>query len=56
MTVGPLACSVKASLNLMGLEVGQPRLPYVGPDEAELAVLEAMLERHGLLDHLHARL
>ncbi|MDQ6816026.1 MAG: 4-hydroxy-tetrahydrodipicolinate synthase [Actinomycetota bacterium] len=56
MTVVPLACSVKASLNLLGLEAGIPRLPYVEPDERELAVLQAMLERHGLLDHLHASL
>lgn len=56
MCVVPLACSVKASLNLLGLGVGAPRLPYVEPDERELAVLEAMLERHGLLDHMHARL
>ncbi len=54
--VAPLTCSVKAALNLLGLRVGVPRLPYVEPDEAELAVLKAMLERHGLLDHLHARL
>jgi 4-hydroxy-tetrahydrodipicolinate synthase len=54
--VAPLTCSVKASLNLLGLRVGVPRLPYVEPDEAELAVLKAMLERHGLLDHMHARL
>ena len=56
MCVVPLACSVKAALNLLGLRVGAPRLPYVEPDERELAVLEAMLERHGLLDHMHARL
>ncbi len=56
LCVVPLACAVKASLNLLGLGVGAPRLPYVEPDEAEHAVLKAMLDRHGLLDHLHARL
>ncbi|HEY6399412.1 MAG TPA: 4-hydroxy-tetrahydrodipicolinate synthase [Solirubrobacteraceae bacterium] len=56
LCVVPLACAVKASLNLLGLGAGAPRLPYVEPDEAEYAVLKAMLERHGLLDHLHARL
>jgi 4-hydroxy-tetrahydrodipicolinate synthase len=45
----PLACSVKAALNLLGLPGGHPRLPYVELDEAELAPVRAMLERHGLL-------
>ena len=47
--VAPLACSVKAALNLLGFDVGKPRLPYVEPDEQETATLRAMLERHGLL-------
>jgi 4-hydroxy-tetrahydrodipicolinate synthase len=47
--VAPLACSVKAALNLLGLEVGAPRLPYVELDDAERTVVRAMLERHGLL-------
>ena len=45
----PLACSVKAALNLIGIRAGRPRLPYVELDEAELAPVRAMLERHGLL-------
>jgi 4-hydroxy-tetrahydrodipicolinate synthase len=49
MAVAPLACSVKAALNLLGFEVGSPRLPYVEPDEQEVGVIRAMLERHGLL-------
>jgi 4-hydroxy-tetrahydrodipicolinate synthase len=49
LTVAPLACSVKAALRLLGIEVGGPRLPYVDLDERELAIIEAMLERHGLL-------
>jgi 4-hydroxy-tetrahydrodipicolinate synthase len=47
--VAPLACSVKAALSLIGFDVGAPRLPYVELDERELAVIRAMLERHGLL-------
>ncbi len=49
--VAPLACSTKAALNLIGLPVGAPRLPYVELDEREIEVIRAMLERHGLLDH-----
>jgi 4-hydroxy-tetrahydrodipicolinate synthase len=49
MSVVPLAIAVKASLGLMGMGVGEPRLPYVPPDEHELEILRAMLERHGLL-------
>jgi 4-hydroxy-tetrahydrodipicolinate synthase len=55
LTVAPLACSVKAALRLLGFEVGGPRLPYVDLDDRELAVIEAMLERHGLLAGAHAR-
>ncbi|MDQ6778963.1 MAG: 4-hydroxy-tetrahydrodipicolinate synthase [Actinomycetota bacterium] len=49
MSVVPLAAAVKASLGMLGLGVGEPRLPYVPPDERELEILRAMLERHGLL-------
>jgi 4-hydroxy-tetrahydrodipicolinate synthase len=49
LAVAPLACSTKAALNLLGFEVGAPRLPYVELDEGETAVVRAMLERHGLL-------
>jgi 4-hydroxy-tetrahydrodipicolinate synthase len=49
MSVVPLAVAVKASLGLLGMGLGEPRLPYVAPDEHELEVLRAMLERHGLL-------
>jgi 4-hydroxy-tetrahydrodipicolinate synthase len=49
LAIAPLACSVKAALNLVGIEVGSPRLPYVELDESETAVVRAMLERHGLL-------
>jgi 4-hydroxy-tetrahydrodipicolinate synthase len=54
LAVAPLACSTKAALNLIGLPVGPPRLPYVELDERELGVIRAMLERHGLLQPLTA--
>ncbi|MDE3130793.1 MAG: 4-hydroxy-tetrahydrodipicolinate synthase [Acidobacteriota bacterium] len=49
LAIAPAACSCKAALNLIGVEVGAPRLPYVALDESELAVIRALLERHGLL-------
>jgi 4-hydroxy-tetrahydrodipicolinate synthase len=49
LAVAPLACSTKAALNLIGLAVGSPRLPYLELDEQELEVIRALLERHGLL-------
>src|ERR1700761_605852 len=49
LAVAPLACSTKAALNLLGFEVGAPRLPYVELDDHETAVVRAMLQRHGLL-------
>ncbi len=49
LPVAPLACAVKASLNLLGIRAGAPRLPYVELDDHELDVIRAMLERHGLL-------
>ena len=48
LAVAPLACSVKAALSLMGIEVGAPRLPYVDLDEAERHTVKQLLERHGL--------
>ena len=52
--VAPLACATKSALNLLGFEVGAPRLPYVELDEDETAVVRAMLERHGLLQTARA--
>jgi 4-hydroxy-tetrahydrodipicolinate synthase len=49
LAIAPPACAVKAALNLLGLRVGQPRLPYVELDERETATVRALLERHGLL-------
>ncbi|HEY2160689.1 MAG TPA: 4-hydroxy-tetrahydrodipicolinate synthase [Solirubrobacteraceae bacterium] len=54
MGVAPLACSTKAALNLIGIEVGGPRLPYVELDERETRVIRGMLERHGLLQAAQA--
>jgi 4-hydroxy-tetrahydrodipicolinate synthase len=54
LAVAPLACSVKAALNLLAIDVGRPRLPYVELDEREREVVRAMLERHGLLQTAHA--
>jgi 4-hydroxy-tetrahydrodipicolinate synthase len=51
MAIAPAACSLKAALNLIGVPVGKPRLPYVELDADELAVVRAMLERHGMLAH-----
>jgi 4-hydroxy-tetrahydrodipicolinate synthase len=49
LSITPMACTVKAALNLIGLDVGRPRLPYVELDEHELATIREMLERHGML-------
>jgi 4-hydroxy-tetrahydrodipicolinate synthase len=49
LAVAPLACSVKAALGLIGIDVGAPRLPYVELDERELGIVRALLERHGML-------
>src|ERR1700760_3296672 len=47
--IAPLAASNKAALNMIGIPVGKPRLPYVELDADEQAVVRAMLERHGML-------
>jgi 4-hydroxy-tetrahydrodipicolinate synthase len=49
MGIAPAACTSKAALNLLGLGVGAPRLPYVELDEEELSVIRGLLARHGLL-------
>ncbi len=49
LAVAPAACSVKAGLNMLGFDVGAPRLPYVELDDQETATVRALLERHGLL-------
>jgi 4-hydroxy-tetrahydrodipicolinate synthase len=54
LAVAPLACAVKAALNLLGFAVGVPRLPYVELDEQETATVRAMLEHRGLLQTARA--
>jgi 4-hydroxy-tetrahydrodipicolinate synthase len=48
-SVAPLACSIKAALEMVGIRAGRPRLPYVELDDSELEIVRAMLERHGML-------
>ena len=52
--IAPAACSIKAALNLIGMNVGGVRLPYVELDESETETIRAMLERHGLLHAVRA--
>lgn len=52
--IGPRACTLKAALRLIGLPMGPPRLPYVELEPAEVEVIRAMLERHGLLQAARA--
>jgi 4-hydroxy-tetrahydrodipicolinate synthase len=49
LAIAPMATTVKAALNLLGIRAGAPRLPYVELDEQEMATVTALLERHGLL-------
>jgi 4-hydroxy-tetrahydrodipicolinate synthase len=49
MAIAPAAATNKAALNLIGVPVGAPRLPYVELDEDETSILRALLERHGML-------
>jgi 4-hydroxy-tetrahydrodipicolinate synthase len=50
LAVAPYSATVKAALNMLGLEVGAPRLPLVELDEREVATVRSMLERHNLLE------
>ena len=52
--IAPAACSIKAALNLIGMNVGGVRLPYVELDERETETIRAMLERHGMLHAVRA--
>lgn len=49
LSVGPAAMCTKAALNLMGVNAGRTRLPYVDADEQETAVIRKMLEARGLV-------
>ena len=48
-TVTQLSMTVKAGLNLLGLEVGGVRLPLVEANDDEVAQIRGALERRGLL-------
>ena len=54
LAIAPMATTVKAALNMLGIRVGAPRLPYVELDEQEMATVSALLERHGLLQAARA--
>ncbi len=54
LSIAPMATTVKSALNLIGLRVGAPRLPYVELDDRETATVRALLERHGLLQTARA--
>jgi 4-hydroxy-tetrahydrodipicolinate synthase len=49
MGIAPAAVTNKAALNLLGIRVGGPRLPYVELDESETETIRTLLERHGML-------
>jgi 4-hydroxy-tetrahydrodipicolinate synthase len=49
MGIAPAAVTNKAALNLLGIHVGGPRLPYVELDECETETIRTLLERHGML-------
>jgi 4-hydroxy-tetrahydrodipicolinate synthase len=49
MAIAPAAVTNKAALNLLGIPVGEPRLPYVPLDPSETAVIRDLLDRRGLL-------
>jgi 4-hydroxy-tetrahydrodipicolinate synthase len=48
-SIAQLSMTVKAGLDLLGVEVGGVRLPLVEADEDEVAQIRGALERHGLL-------
>jgi 4-hydroxy-tetrahydrodipicolinate synthase len=56
LTVTTNPIPIKTALNLLGHRVGGLRLPLVEADDHERGVVQAMLERHGLLGPVHARL
>ncbi|HEY7873960.1 MAG TPA: dihydrodipicolinate synthase family protein, partial [Actinomycetota bacterium] len=47
LTASPIP--VKAAVGMLGLDVGDPRLPLVPPTEKEAAAIRATLEAAGLL-------
>ena len=49
MGIAPAAVTNKVALNLLGIQVGGPRLPYVELDDSETETIRTLLERHGML-------
>jgi 4-hydroxy-tetrahydrodipicolinate synthase len=49
MTLTASPIPVKAAVNMIGLEVGEPRLPLVPATDEEAAAIRAALEGEGLL-------
>jgi 4-hydroxy-tetrahydrodipicolinate synthase len=49
MGIAPAAVTNKAALNLLGVNVGGPRLPYVELEDDETDLIRSLLERHGML-------
>jgi 4-hydroxy-tetrahydrodipicolinate synthase len=49
LAIAPAAVTSKAALTLLGIPVGEPRLPYVPLEPSETAVIRGLLERRGLL-------
>jgi 4-hydroxy-tetrahydrodipicolinate synthase len=49
LSVAPAAVSTKAALNMLGHNVGVPRLPYVAADEHETQTIREMLHSSGLV-------
>jgi len=47
VTASPIP--VKAALNMIGIDVGPPRLPLVEPTEEEAAQIRSALDTAGLL-------
>jgi 4-hydroxy-tetrahydrodipicolinate synthase len=54
MAIAPAACTLKAALAMIGLDAGEPRLPYVACDAGQQAQIRALLQRHGLLAPVRA--
>jgi 4-hydroxy-tetrahydrodipicolinate synthase len=49
LTITQLTITTKAALNLLGFDVGVPRLPLVEASGREVAVVRGLLERQGLV-------
>jgi 4-hydroxy-tetrahydrodipicolinate synthase len=49
LTITQLTITTKAALNLLGFEVGAPRLPLVEASEREVISVRGLLERQGLV-------